>query len=248
MPERGARLVKISDLARMSGVPTPTIKHYIREGLLPGPARRTSRNMAYYDPRLAARVRAIKDLQHTRYLPLKVIGELLEPPPSCAIRADLDDSQRRHLGDDAGGARPVAMARTRAEVLDALRVARGDLAVLEDLGFIAPQESPAGESRYTGADLEILSILDEARASGLGELFTLDVLVSYAEAVRALVRAELAVFRRQMAGGARLPGTSVDAIARQASRLGERLVVALRQKLLVSELEELAKTGQTRPL
>ena len=51
------RLVKISDLARMSGVPRPTIKQYMREGLLPGPAKRTSRNMAYYDARLAARIR-----------------------------------------------------------------------------------------------------------------------------------------------------------------------------------------------
>jgi DNA-binding transcriptional MerR regulator len=201
MAEPGVRLVKISDLARMSGVPTPTIKHYIREGLLPGPARRTSRNMAYYDARLAARVRAIKDLQKSRYLPLKIIGALLEPPPSSAIRADLDESERRQLGASA------------------------------DAGI---------ESLYTGADLELLAILDEARASGLGELFTLDVLASYAEAVRALVREEMAMSRRHMAGGAHLPSASRDALARHAAALGERLVVALRRRFLARELDGLA--------
>ena len=44
-------LIKMSELSKRSGVPGPTIKHYIREGLLPGPEVRTSRNMAYYDAR-----------------------------------------------------------------------------------------------------------------------------------------------------------------------------------------------------
>ncbi len=91
------QLVKISELARLSGVPSPTIKHYMREGLLPGPARRTSRNMAYYDARLADRVRAIKDLQQEHFLPLKLIGEVLEPAPSGELRADLDDEMRARL-------------------------------------------------------------------------------------------------------------------------------------------------------
>ena len=57
-------LVKISELARLSGVSGPTIKYYIGEGLLPQPALKTSRNMAYYDPRLVKRIKAIKALQH----------------------------------------------------------------------------------------------------------------------------------------------------------------------------------------
>src|SRR5688572_16808925 len=128
------RLVKISDLARMSGVPTPTIKHYMREGLLPGPERRTSRNMAYYDPRLSERVRVIKELQQARFLPLKLICDLLEPPPSAAIRADLDDGQREQLGSLEPAIRAGSLEarrkrvdapgrkRTRGEVLAELQV------------------------------------------------------------------------------------------------------------------------------
>ena len=77
--EPEVQLVKISDLARLSGVPGPTIKHYMREGLLPEPHQRTSRNMAYYDARLADRVKVIKELQQERFLPLKLIADLLEP-------------------------------------------------------------------------------------------------------------------------------------------------------------------------
>jgi DNA-binding transcriptional MerR regulator len=40
-------LLKISELADRSDVSVGTIKHYLREGLLPEPVK-TSRNMAYY--------------------------------------------------------------------------------------------------------------------------------------------------------------------------------------------------------
>src|SRR5204862_1410791 len=90
-------LIKMSELSKRSSVPAPTIKHYIREGLLPGPEVRTSRNMAYYDARLASRVRVIKELQAERFLPLRLIGELLEPAPSDRIRADRDSAQRKAL-------------------------------------------------------------------------------------------------------------------------------------------------------
>ena len=42
---RGNGLLKMSELAEQSGVSAGTIKHYLREGLLPEPVR-TSRNMA----------------------------------------------------------------------------------------------------------------------------------------------------------------------------------------------------------
>ena len=39
-----AELLRMGELAEASGVPAPTIKHYLREGLLPEPVK-TSRNM-----------------------------------------------------------------------------------------------------------------------------------------------------------------------------------------------------------
>jgi DNA-binding transcriptional MerR regulator len=54
-------LLRMGELAEASGVPAPTIKHYLREGLLPEPVK-TSRNMAYYPPEFVDRIKLIKRL------------------------------------------------------------------------------------------------------------------------------------------------------------------------------------------
>jgi DNA-binding transcriptional MerR regulator len=69
-------LLKMSQLAERSGVSSGTIKHYLREGLLPEPVR-TSRNMAYYPPEFVDRIRLIKQLQEDRFMPLKAIKHYL---------------------------------------------------------------------------------------------------------------------------------------------------------------------------
>ena len=72
--------LKMSELAGASGVSAATIKHYLREGLLgdDGEIVRTSRNMAYYPPEFAERIRRIKRLQEERFLPLRLIKVLLD--------------------------------------------------------------------------------------------------------------------------------------------------------------------------
>jgi DNA-binding transcriptional MerR regulator len=70
-------LLKMKELAEASGVSAGTIKHYLREGLLPEPVR-TSRNMAYYPPEFVERIRLIKQLQEERFMPLKLIRSVLE--------------------------------------------------------------------------------------------------------------------------------------------------------------------------
>jgi DNA-binding transcriptional MerR regulator len=68
--------LKMGELANASGVSAGTIKHYLREGLLPEPVR-TSRNMAYYAPESVDRIRTIKRLQEERFMPLGRIREVL---------------------------------------------------------------------------------------------------------------------------------------------------------------------------
>ncbi|MDX6667234.1 MAG: hypothetical protein QOK04_614, partial [Solirubrobacteraceae bacterium] len=76
-------LLKMSELADRSGVSAGTIKHYLREGLLPEPVK-TSRNMAYYPPEFVERIRLIKRLQEERFMPLKLIRGVLEADPGRA--------------------------------------------------------------------------------------------------------------------------------------------------------------------
>ena len=84
-------MLRMGELAEASGVSAATIKHYLREGLLPEPVK-TSRNMAYYPAEFVERIRLIKQLQEERYMPLKVIKDLLEEDPEP--RQDPDRARR----------------------------------------------------------------------------------------------------------------------------------------------------------
>jgi DNA-binding transcriptional MerR regulator len=75
--------VLISELSRASGTPVPTIKYYLREGLLP-PGEARSATRASYDDRHVARLRLIRALVDVGGLPLQrvrdVLGGLDQPP------------------------------------------------------------------------------------------------------------------------------------------------------------------------
>ena len=77
------QMLRMGELAEASGVSAATIKHYLREGLLPEPVK-TSRNMAYYPAEFVERIRLIKQLQEERYMPLRVIKDLLDEDPDRA--------------------------------------------------------------------------------------------------------------------------------------------------------------------
>ncbi len=242
-PPADSALVKMSELSKRSSVPAPTIKHYIREGLLPGPEIRTSKNMAYYDVRLAGRIRVIKQLQAERFLPLRLIADLLEPAPSDKIRADRDTAQRRalvqiapHVG--AGVQDTGKQRRKRSEVMKTFGVTRAELDSLEKAGVLDLRGD--GETAgYGGIDLKLLDILADVRRLGLGEVFPISIAEPYMAAVRELVKLEIDVFRhRALAKGT--PENVVD-IARYAVELGERLIVGLRAKLIPGLLEELSR-------
>ena len=96
-------MLRMGELARASGVSAATIKHYLREGLLPEPVK-TSRNMAYYPADFVERIKMIKQLQEERYMPLRVIKDLLEEDPDRA-RALIE------LGRQAARARPCRRER-----------------------------------------------------------------------------------------------------------------------------------------
>src|SRR5262245_63918660 len=89
-------MLRMGELARASGVSAATIKHYLREGLLPEPVK-TSRNMAYYPADFVDRIKMIKQLQEERYMPLRVIKDLLDEDPERAkALIDLGDTLLQH--------------------------------------------------------------------------------------------------------------------------------------------------------
>ena len=100
MPVTNLPFATMSELAEASGVSAGTIKHYLREGLLPDPVK-TSRNMAYYPPEFVERIALIKRLQEDRFMPLKAIRRVLEDSPERARALveveDIEDNERVHI-------------------------------------------------------------------------------------------------------------------------------------------------------
>jgi DNA-binding transcriptional MerR regulator len=69
--------LKISAIAKQSGVPASTIRYYVKEGLLPEPERK-NKSMSYYDEACVEKLRSIRQLQERRYYPLSVIRNILK--------------------------------------------------------------------------------------------------------------------------------------------------------------------------
>lgn len=231
----GHELVKMSVLARLSEVPAATIKHYIREGLLPQPDVRTSKNMALYDVRLVERVKAIKELQRSKFLPLKVIKGVLD-----GVQPDTDEETAQAIQKTLDEMAPHER-RSRAQLLDA-GAAEEDLEFLRLLGLLIP-EIVNGQEIYSGDDLRLLRLLGEARKAGLSAaMLPPSILDSYARAIRELVRIELQLFREGVIPQA---GENLKGLAETATRLSEQLVVILRRKMLLPVLKQ--ATGTPAP-
>lgn len=68
--------MRMSELARRSAVPVPTIKYYLREGLLPA-GTATSATQASYGEAHLARLRLIRVLREIGQVPVAAVGAVL---------------------------------------------------------------------------------------------------------------------------------------------------------------------------
>lgn len=229
--EQPRELVKMSVFAERAGVPIPTIKHYLRERLLPEPVR-TGRNMAYYDTSLVPRVKAIKQLQSTMMLPLAVIRHVVDRLDD----GDLPDD----LALEATVARIVSEATprevlTRAQVL-AQGLLESDLDALLAAELIEEQDHGPTEDgpAFRDDDVAIIRLVLQLRRAGLtAEHVPIDALRGYVVALRQVVTLELELFR-----GAVNDATDQELVARTeaAASFSERLVSVLRRKLVLPSL------------
>jgi len=219
-------LLRMGELARASGVPAATIKHYLREGLLPQP-HKTSRNMAYYPPELVDRIRLIKQLQEERFMPLRVIREVLEEGPERA-RA-LIELEDRILERALAGERTRTSA---AEVRRRYDVPAEVLDRLEEIGVLSPNSRG-----YTPSDVQIIEAIGRFRAGGYAEEigFTVYDTLRYKRALEDLVREEVGVLLDRLAGKMEAD-RAMELIEAGAEPLKD-LIAAMHTKLLVAELE-----------
>jgi DNA-binding transcriptional MerR regulator len=219
-------LLRMGELAEASGVPAATIKHYLREGLLPEPVK-TSRNMAYYPPEFVERIRLIKQLQEERFMPLKAIKEVLEDDPERAkALVELEDKILEAA---------LAGEKTRTSVTEAAErydVPKEVLDRLAELGVLDPNSRG-----YTPTELRIIAAISRFRAGGYEESigFTVYDTLRYKRALEPLVEEEVKVLMERLAGEMEAE-RAVEMIEAGAEPLQD-LIAALHAKLLVAELE-----------
>jgi DNA-binding transcriptional MerR regulator len=230
-------MLKMSELAEASGVSAGTIKHYLREGLLPEPVR-TSRNMAYYPPEFVERIRIIKQLQEERFMPLKLIKRMLDDDPRRA-RALIELEDRVIERVMAGEERRISAAELRR----LYGVPREVTDRLVELGVLTPTR--AG---YSGSDAAIVEAIARFRAGGYDERigFTVYDTLRYKRVLEQLVEEEVKVLIDRLAGRMDT-GDAVELISRGVEPLKD-LIAAMHSKLLLAELkrQRAARSGAAR--
>jgi DNA-binding transcriptional MerR regulator len=225
-------MLRMGELARASGVSAATIKHYLREGLLPEPVK-TSRNMAYYPADFVERIRMIKQLQEERYMPLRVIKDLLDEDPDRArALIELGDRLLEHALASESERVSAAEVRRRyqlpKDVLDRL----AELEVL----------TPDGKG-YSPSDVRIIEAISRFRAGGYEERigFTVYDTLRYKESMGDLVRQEVDVLMERLAG--EMDPDEAMALIEAGTQPLNDLIAAMHTKALVAELERRRGAG-----
>src|SRR4051812_31518845 len=151
--------------------------------------------MAYYPPEFVGRIRLIKQLQEQRFMPLKVIRELLESGNGSPERLrDLVELEDRILERAAAGERervPVEEIAARYEVPQEV------LSRLAELGVLTPTDDG-----YSPSDIQIVEAMSRFRAGGYDESigFTVYDTLRYKQAVETLAAEEVRLITKRLTG------------------------------------------------
>jgi len=185
--------LKISELARLAGVSIPTIKHYLKAGLLPRPTK-TGRTMCYYDKECVERVRLIKKLQTERFLPLGVIKKIIESGNS--LDGELVFSEA--LMSVAAFSNTADMVR-RGAISKHTGYSLAKIDRMEVLGLIHPRKTARGKE-YDAIDCQIISLMQRREEAGLPFEYSLEMMSIYRRHIHTIVKEDAKFFVRHMLG------------------------------------------------
>jgi DNA-binding transcriptional MerR regulator len=194
--------VRISELSAASGIPLPTIKYYLREGLL-SPGESTAVNQADYGRSHLQRLSLIRALLEVGGLSVATTKDILAAvdTPGLPLAAVFERAQKAvsQTGLYSGQGSDDARAR-----VDALKHSRG---------WNVSEENPGG--------IAAANVIDAFRDLGYGNL--LDLIDSYAAAALTVARADLDAVAKQPDVGAMAETVVAGTV------LGDALFAALRR-------------------
>ncbi|MGW8763833.1 MerR family transcriptional regulator [Streptomyces sp. NPDC055815] len=211
--------MRIGELSRRTGVSVPTIKFYVREGLLPA-GELTSPNQASYGEAHVRRLRLIRALIDVGGLSVAGIR---------GVVTAVDDAERP-VHDVLGAAtKPLVPPRYEREAVEGIEEARKTVAgLIAARGWHADPSGPASEALATA-----LVALDE-----LGHARFVDVLDTYADAAEQVARTDLDYVARYVAREELVESAVVGTV------LGDVIFSALRRLAHMDASE--ATFGQAR--
>ncbi|WP_253833973.1 MerR family transcriptional regulator [Actinokineospora globicatena] len=206
----GGSDVRIGELSKRTGVAVPTIKYYLREGMLP-PGERTSPNQARYDETHIHRLRLVRALIDVGGLPVAKVKEVLTTvdSPSGDIEKLLGTVQRAVFPALPTSAEVEMQAAAEQEVH----------ALLDELGWYCRDNHPA------------LSVLATVLVSAqtLGHSGFLDTVRRYATISEQIGVADLDYIADKRGVDGMLESVVVGTI------LGDTALIALRRLAQVAE-------------
>jgi DNA-binding transcriptional MerR regulator len=169
--------MRVAELSRTTGVPVPTIKYYLREGLLP-PGVRTSPNQASYSGEHVKRIKLIRALVDIGGLSINGARDVLaavDHPDEAVFDVLSTVSAGLGISTVDGSGEAWSPARDRVEQL------------IESLGWQAKLDEPAVEVLIAAA----------TALHDLGRDDLIDLFEPYAEWCLQLAKIEVAVVNRR---------------------------------------------------
>ncbi|GAA1255345.1 MerR family transcriptional regulator [Kitasatospora nipponensis] len=195
--------MRIGELSRRTGVPVPTIKFYLREGLLPS-GELTSHNQAQYGESHLHRLKLVRAMTEVGKLSVAAARDVLATidEPGLSLHKVLGTAQIAVTPQVAPG---TDEAWQQAEQLVTELIGR--------LGWEVPPVYPARQA----LEQLVVTIRD------LGQDDLLDLLDDYAAAARQLAAAEVGLIGRREGLDSRIEGVVLGTV------LGDALIGALRR-------------------
>jgi DNA-binding transcriptional MerR regulator len=220
------QLLRIDDLAYISGVASRTIRFYNTQGLLPAPIMRG--RVAYYNQEHMLALGIIRELKEQQNLPLEVIKQLLE------IRAQQGDVQmnlalkQRLLRTLTGGTQQVRLSKD--ELVQQTGVVGEEIDELVSQGLLFPSEVEE-EVQFSGDDVLLLDLYQSLKQFGLP--IALPALIRFQ--LRQLVRSEIASCEQYVLPQWRDSGLPLEQQTEQFEKiltLTDTLISVMHRKLL----------------
>ncbi len=183
--------------------------------------------MAYYPAEYVERIGLIKRLQEERFMPLRVIREVVGADPERAARMIELEDRILERAIEVGESGRTSRARVR-ETYDVPAIV---LARLEEIGVLTPNSRG-----YDADDVAIIEAISRFRAGGYEEAigFTVYDTLRYREALEPLVEDEVRVLLDRLVDEVEIE-RAVEIIASGAEPLRD-LIGAMHSKLLLAAL------------